>query len=89
MCRKTVANLTIFGLFLTAIASAILAYLSISWLLFGGIIQVNNSEWLSNEFWFGLIRIMLSGPALLVISAFAVILLWAKKITQEWGRGEL
>lgn len=89
MNRKAVANWALLGLFLTGVASIILAYMSISWLLFGGIIQVNNSEWLSSEFWFGLIRIMLSGPALLVISAFAVILLWAKKITQEWGRGEL
>lgn len=87
MSRNTIANLTLTGILLTGIAAIIVASMTISWLFFGGIVQMHESVLWSNDFILGAVRVILSGPAMLVTGAFFFVLSWAAKITRDWKRG--
>ena len=87
MSRNTIANLTLVGILLTGIAAIIIAFMTISWLFFGGIIQMHESVLWSNDFILGAVRVICSGPVMLITGAFFVILSWASKITRDWKRG--
>ena len=87
MSRNTIANLTLVGILLTGIAAIIIAFMTISWLFFGGIIQMHESALWSNDFILGAVRVICSGPVMLITGAFFVILSWASKITRDWKRG--
>ena len=87
MSRNTIANLTLTGILLTGIAAIVIAFMTISWLFFGGIVQMHESALWSNDFIFGAVRVICSGPAMLITGAFFVILSWASKITRDWKRG--
>ena len=87
MSRNTIANLTLTGILLTGIAAIVIAFMTISWLFFGGIIQMHESALWSNDFILGAVRVICSGPAMLITGAFFVILSWASKITRDWKGG--
>ncbi len=87
MSRNTIANLTLTGILLTGIAAIVIAFMTISWLFFGGIVQMHESALWSNDFILGAARVIFSGPAMLITGAFFVILSWASKITRDWKRG--
>ena len=87
MSRNTIANLTLTGILLTGIAAIIVAFMTISWLFFGGIIAMHESAYWSNDFILGAVRVICSGPVMLITGAFFVILSWASKITRDWKRG--
>ena len=87
MSRNTIANLTLVGILLTGIAAIIIAFMTISWLFFGGIIQMHESVLWSNDFILGAVRVICSGPVMLVTGAFFFVLSWAAKITRDWKRG--
>ena len=87
MSRNTIANLTLTGILLTGIAAIVVAFMAVSWLLFGGIVSMHESALWSNDFVLGAVRVILSGPAMLVTVAFFFVLSWAAKITRDWKRG--